>query len=35
MALDVINVLRYHYSIRINDKWRVCFQWEDGDAHEV
>jgi antitoxin HigA-1 len=35
MALDVINVLRYQLSIRINDKWRVCFQWEDGDAHEV
>ena len=23
------------YSIRINDKWRVCFRWSDGDAHEV
>jgi proteic killer suppression protein len=23
------------YSIRINDKWRVCFQWRDGDAYEV
>ena len=23
------------YSIRINDQWRVCFRWEDGDAHEV
>jgi toxin HigB-1 len=23
------------YRIRINDRWRVCFQWEDGDAHEV
>jgi proteic killer suppression protein len=23
------------YSIRINDQWRVCFVWEDGDAHEV
>ena len=22
------------YSIRINDQWRVCFRWEDGDAHE-
>jgi proteic killer suppression protein len=22
-------------SIRINDQWRVCFQWKDGDAHEV
>ena len=23
------------YSIRINDQWRVCFRWEDGDAYEV
>jgi len=23
------------YSIRINDQWRVCFQWRDGNAREV
>lgn len=23
------------YSIRINDQWRICFVWEDGNAHEV
>jgi proteic killer suppression protein len=23
------------YSIRINDQWRVCFTWRDGDAHDV
>ncbi|HEY1221497.1 MAG: type II toxin-antitoxin system RelE/ParE family toxin [Bryobacteraceae bacterium] len=23
------------YSIRINDQWRICFAWRDGDAHEV
>lgn len=23
------------HSIRINDKWRVCFVWRQGDAHEV
>lgn len=23
------------YSIRINDPWRVCFEWRGGDAHEV
>lgn len=23
------------YSIRINEQWRVCFVWRDGDAHEV
>ncbi|HXU34922.1 MAG TPA: type II toxin-antitoxin system RelE/ParE family toxin [Blastocatellia bacterium] len=23
------------YSIRINDQWRVCFEWVEGDAYEV
>lgn len=23
------------YSIRINDQWRVCFIWDDGNAHHV
>lgn len=23
------------YSIRINDQYRLCFRWEDGDAYEV
>jgi proteic killer suppression protein len=23
------------HGIRINDQWRVCFIWEDGDAHAV
>jgi proteic killer suppression protein len=23
------------HSIRINDRWRVCFVFRDGDAHEV
>lgn len=23
------------YSIRINDQWRVCFRWHEGDAYEV
>jgi proteic killer suppression protein len=22
-------------SIRINDQWRICFTWKDGNAHEV
>ncbi len=22
-------------SIRINDQWRICFKWIDGDAYEV
>jgi proteic killer suppression protein len=23
------------WSIRINDQWRICFEWRDGDAHSV
>jgi proteic killer suppression protein len=23
------------YSIRVNDQWRICFLWNDGDAFEV
>jgi toxin HigB-1 len=23
------------HSIRINDQWRICFRWNDGDALEV
>ena len=23
------------YSIRINQQYRICFRWEDGDAYEV
>ncbi|HUE21892.1 MAG TPA: type II toxin-antitoxin system RelE/ParE family toxin [Bryobacteraceae bacterium] len=23
------------YSIRINDQFRICFVWADGDAHRV
>ncbi|MGB8378246.1 MAG: type II toxin-antitoxin system RelE/ParE family toxin [Rhodanobacteraceae bacterium] len=23
------------YSIRINDQWRVCFHWKEGDAADV
>jgi proteic killer suppression protein len=23
------------HSIRINDQWRVCFRWSDGDAFDV
>jgi len=22
-------------SIRINDQWRICFKWSDGDAYDV
>jgi proteic killer suppression protein len=23
------------HGIRINDQWRICFRWSDGDAYEV
>ena len=23
------------HSIRINDQWRICFIWSEGDAYEV
>ena len=22
-------------SIRVNDQWRICFRWRDGNAHGV
>jgi proteic killer suppression protein len=23
------------HSIRVNDRWRVCFVWKDGNAYDV
>jgi toxin HigB-1 len=23
------------YSIRINNQWRICFRWREGDAYDV
>ena len=23
------------HSIRVNDQWRICFVWRDGDAYDV
>lgn len=23
------------FSIRINDQWRICFAWKEGDAYHV
>jgi proteic killer suppression protein len=23
------------HSIRINDQWRICFHWREGNAHDV
>lgn len=22
-------------AIKINDQWRICFHWKDGEAHDV
>ncbi len=27
--------LKEFYSIRVNEQWRIIFQWRAGDAHEV
>jgi len=27
--------LKEFYSIRINNQWRIIFQWESGNAFEV
>lgn len=26
---------RGQYSIRVNEQWRICFAWRDGEAWEV
>jgi proteic killer suppression protein len=26
---------RGQHSIRINERWRICFRWSEGDAYEV
>lgn len=23
------------HRIRINDQWRICFRWHEGDAYDV
>jgi proteic killer suppression protein len=23
------------WSIRVNDQWRICFVWWEGEAHDV
>ncbi len=27
--------LKGQYAIRINNQWRVCFDWQDGNAYHV
>lgn len=24
-----------HYSVRVNDQWRICFRWSGGNAEDV
>ena len=26
---------RGQHSIRVNNQWRICFRWRDGDAYDV
>jgi proteic killer suppression protein len=26
---------RGQWSLRINDQWRICFRWQEKDAHQV
>jgi toxin HigB-1 len=26
---------RGQHSIRVNDQWRICFHWSDGNAYDV
>jgi len=26
---------RGQYSIRVNDQWRICFIWKNGDVYDV
>ena len=23
------------HSVRINDRWRICFSWREGNAHDI
>jgi proteic killer suppression protein len=23
------------HSMRVNDRWRICFEWRDGNAYKV
>jgi plasmid maintenance system killer protein len=27
--------LKGRHSIRVNDQWRICFSWSEGNAYEV
>ena len=23
------------HSIKVNDQWRICFEWKDGDCYNI
>ncbi len=27
--------MQHLHCLRVNDQWRICFRWENGDAYEV
>ena len=31
----LIGKRRGQYSIRVNDQWRICFVWDNGNAYDV
>lgn len=33
--LKKLKGFEHKYSIRINRQWRICFDWQDGDAKNV
>lgn len=33
LILDLVKA--HSLSIRINDQWRICFEWRENDAYEV
>ncbi|HLK05714.1 MAG TPA: type II toxin-antitoxin system RelE/ParE family toxin [Candidatus Acidoferrum sp.] len=33
--MTALSLLVPFYSIRINDRWRICFIWGDGHASAV
>ena len=34
--LDKLNDDRAgQWSIRVNDQWRICFEWRESDAYDV
>jgi proteic killer suppression protein len=35
-ALEALKHARAgQHSVRVNDQYRICFVWRDGDAHDV